>query len=58
MARALDRPGKVLSLKEPDILMQLANARRMAGQNGHSESQISETEKLVLNLLGRRFSAQ
>ena len=58
MARALDRPGKVLSLKEPDILKQLANARRMAGQNGHSESQISETEKLVLNLLGRRFSSQ
>ena len=29
LSRALDVPGKSLALKEPDILMQLANARRM-----------------------------
>lgn len=57
MARALDVDGKVLALKEPDILMQLANARRMANQNGHSEKQISDLESLILNLLGRRFSS-
>tara|TARA_B100000678_G_scaffold291301_1_gene307497 strand:- start:6019 stop:6981 length:963 start_codon:yes stop_codon:yes gene_type:complete len=34
LARALDLPGKCLSLKEPDILMQLANAQRMGRGEG------------------------
>ena len=56
MARALDIPGKSLALKEPDILMQLANARRMATQSGTSEATLAALENLVLSLLGRRFS--
>lgn len=55
MARALDRPGQSLSLKEPDILMQLANARRMAGQHGTPAIKLAALESLVLALLGRRF---
>ncbi len=34
LARALDVPGQNLSLKEPDILMQLANAQRMNAAEG------------------------
>ncbi len=56
MARALDIPGHSLALKEPDILMQLANARRMAGQNGTSAEQVQALEGLVVSLLGRRFA--
>lgn len=56
MARALDVPGMSLTLKEPDILMQLANARRMMAQNGNSQQQIQSLEHLILNLLGRRFN--
>ncbi len=56
MARALDIPSKSLALKEPDILMQLANARRMSAQNGTSEGTLTALEGLVLNLLGRQFS--
>ncbi len=58
MARALDIPDKSLALKEPDILMQLANARRMAAQTGTSEKTLTALEALVLNLLGRRFSPE
>ncbi len=55
MARALDVPGKSLSLKEPDILMQLANARRMAGQQGTPAVKLAALESLIFSLLGRRF---
>jgi hypothetical protein len=58
ISRALDAPGKVLALKEPDILMQLANTKRMADRNGHSQQQVAAIEALVLSLLSRRFSDQ
>ena len=57
LARALDIPNKSLALKEPDILMQLANARRMAASTGLKEPVLQKLEQFILNLLGRRFNA-
>ena len=56
MARALDVPGYSLSLKEPGILMELANAKRMAHQNGLSASELNQLIDAVFSLLSRRFS--
>lgn len=51
MARALDLPGRSVALKEPDVLMGLANALRVAGPS-------TDKEKLttaIFGLLARRF---
>lgn len=56
IARALDVPGKVLALKEPNILMQLSNAQRMASTSGHTPEQIRRLHDLIMALLGRRFA--
>lgn len=52
LARALDAPGAVLSLKEPNILIDLVNARRVtpALQSGNRFEQIAGT---ILGLLSR-----
>lgn len=49
LARALDYPGRNLSLKEPDILMQLANAQRMKQVEGQ-EGFLRQTEKQLFGL--------
>ena len=52
LTRALDKPGVVLALREPDIIMGLSNAYRMAA----SRSAIEETDKLrdvLLALIAR-----
>jgi len=55
MARALDVPGKSFSYKEPGILMELANAKRMAAQTGLTDAQLAQMTGLVFGLLSRRF---
>ena len=55
MARALDIPDRSLSLKEPGILMDLANARRMAHQNGMSAPDLEKLTDSIFTLLARRF---
>ena len=52
MARALDAPGGTLALKEPDILMGLANAYRMAKDAG-AVGKVDAARDLVLHLLAR-----
>ena len=52
MARALDMPGSSLALKEPDILMGLANAYRMAKTNAE-RLQVDKTLDLIVRLLAR-----
>lgn len=47
MARALDHPGASLALKEPNVLMDLANAYRVAGDKG------AQAETVILDLLAR-----
>ncbi len=42
LARALDRPGRVLALKEPEIIMGLSNAYRMA----RDQTEIDRIHKL------------
>lgn len=53
LARALDTPGKSLSLKEPNILPDLVNARRMtpALQTGEAYDALAG---LIIGLLARR----
>lgn len=57
LARALDVPGVALALKEPDILMGLANALRVDEQLRQSPARMSALVRTVFGLLGRRFSA-
>jgi hypothetical protein len=52
MARALDIPGQTLALKEPNILMDLANAYRMAGDEA-ARRNIDPVRDLILQLLSR-----
>lgn len=56
MARALDAPGDCLSLKEPDILMGLANAYRMA-RNPAARAEVDKARDLILALLARPHQA-
>lgn len=51
LARAFDAPGRCLSLKEPDVLMGLANALRMRSDPAANK----ELLRVVLGLLARRF---
>lgn len=52
MARALDIPGQSLALKEPDILMGLAHAYRMA-KIDPARRKVDQSRDLVLRLLAR-----
>jgi hypothetical protein len=52
LARALDRPGRVLALKEPEIIMGLSNAYRMAQSQEEIEN-IHELRDILLALLAR-----
>ena len=56
MARALDAPGACLSLKEPEILMGLANAYRMA-RNAAARAEVDKARDLILKLLARPHQA-
>jgi hypothetical protein len=57
LARALDQPGVAFALKEPDILMSLANALRVDEQLQQSPARMSALVRTVFGLLGRRFTA-
>ena len=52
MAQACDQRGKCLSLKEPDIIMALANAKRMLPQAGRAD-EFPGLFHLVMTLLSR-----
>ena len=52
LARALDRPGRVLVLKEPEIIMGLSNAYRMA-QDQAEISMIHKLRDAVFALVAR-----
>jgi hypothetical protein len=52
MARALDVPGRVHVLREPDIIMGLSNAYRMAA-DGSELKTADRLRDVVLNLLAR-----
>lgn len=56
LARALDRPGVALSLKEPDVLMGLANALRVDESLLGSKGRTDALVRAVFSLLARRFS--
>jgi hypothetical protein len=56
LARALDLPGRSLSLKEPNILLDLANARR-AHQGYKSDPAFRQLADTVLRLVERRHAA-
>ncbi|MEO0423757.1 MAG: hypothetical protein AAF184_15575 [Pseudomonadota bacterium] len=58
LASALDHPGKVLALKEPDILMQLANLPRVHQPIRDDRQAFANLTQLVLRLLARRFAPE
>jgi hypothetical protein len=53
LARALDRPGRTLALKEPNILLDLANARR-AHPAYRSDDVFRRSAEIIFRLLERR----
>lgn len=55
MATALDQPDICLSLKEPQILMSLANAKRMMPRQNRSPKDYKDRFDVVMKLLSRRF---
>lgn len=57
LARALDRPGVCLALKEPAILMALANAKRMMGCQGGNTADYQRLFEIVTTLVGRQHRA-
>ena len=58
MAGALNISGKVLVLKEPEIIMSLANAKRMFVRINKTEQDYQTLSKLIIELLSRRFMPQ
>lgn len=52
LARALDRPGEVLALKEPEIIMGLSNAYRLA-QSQDEFDEVHRLRDLLLSLIAR-----
>lgn len=52
LSRVLDQPGRVLALKEPEIIMGLSNAYRMA-QNQNEITDINKLRDVVLSLIAR-----
>ena len=57
-AGALDKPKKTLVLKEPEIMMSLANAKRMIIRNNRPNQDYKILINLVMRLLSRPFSPQ
>lgn len=55
LARALDAPGKVLALKEPNILLDLVNARRVMPAH-LSGGRFEQLALIILGLLARPHS--
>lgn len=55
LARALDAPGQVLALKEPNIAMELANALRVSARVKNSPEYANAICALVFRLLARPF---
>ncbi len=52
MARALDVPGRAFALKEPNIIMDLSNAYRMA-RNQNEQKLADRLREIILDLLAR-----
>lgn len=56
LARALDAPGTALALKEPDVLMGLANVLRVDEELRRSRDRSEALVHTIFGLLGRRFT--
>lgn len=56
LASALDRQNRVLALKEPQIIMSLANAKRMMPRQNRTLDEFRHRFDLVFNLIKRRFT--
>ena len=57
LARALDAPGAALALKEPDVLMGLANALRIDEEVRRSSNRAETLVQSIFGLLARRFAS-
>ena len=55
LARALDAPGTALALKEPDVLMGLANILRVDAELRQSPERAEALLHTIFGLLARRF---
>jgi hypothetical protein len=55
LARLLDKPGKSLALREPNILVSLASAKRLGWFKLRGAERIAD---IVFRLLGRRFAPE
>jgi hypothetical protein len=56
LARALDAPGTALALKEPDVLMGLANVLRVDEELRRSRDRAEALVQSIFGLLARRFA--
>ncbi|MEE2566625.1 hypothetical protein [Hyphobacterium marinum] len=56
LAKALDAPGACLALKEPDILMHLANALRVDEALKRDPARAKRLSAFIFGLLGRQFA--
>ena len=56
LARALDAPGTALALKEPDVLMGLANILRVDAELRQSPERAEALLHTIFGLLARRFA--